>query len=319
LRATQYYFSTILDAGRAYSLFRKGDPQYVELAYLTVTVATGLNYDPLNDPNAAAWYVREAADYVGTHGDPAQQKAAKELLARLDLAESGTRASAQVADEDATAVVKAYPHDSDALLQQVDADVRAYALTKDPKYRSLALERAAQPAFPLANLSDITAGELFNDARSAAAGVPGYSAADTRNGRELLRRRASIPSLEVIGRVKALSHDARMTVTAPADEYFGNLKMSPLGINNELKRINAYLDAGWGTRMTGAGVQLAGAIDELHRVYPRDYELPQFLLRAYQILSRIGSPEAAQSARRMRQILTIEYADSGQARQLLSS
>ena len=54
----------MLDAGRAYALFRPDDPQYGELAELTVAVAQQLHYDPLTNNDAADWYVREAAAWT---------------------------------------------------------------------------------------------------------------------------------------------------------------------------------------------------------------------------------------------------------------
>ena len=58
--------------------------------------------------------------------------------------------------------------------------------------------------------------------------------------------RAAYKGLPTIGRV--LSHEAYLVITAPADEYFGQTKLSPLGVRNELTRIGNYLDAGWGDR-----------------------------------------------------------------------
>ena len=65
-----YYQSTVLDAGRAYSLFRATDPQYGDVAALTVDVATQLHYDPLTNDDAALWYVLEAANYEAKTATP---------------------------------------------------------------------------------------------------------------------------------------------------------------------------------------------------------------------------------------------------------
>ena len=64
----------------------------------------------------------------------------------------------------------AYPGDVAALLGQVDADVRAFELTKNPYFRSLALQRAAQPNFPIALVPNDTGKDLFSFTDAAAAG-----------------------------------------------------------------------------------------------------------------------------------------------------
>ncbi|MGH8164475.1 MAG: hypothetical protein ACREP1_09100, partial [Rhodanobacteraceae bacterium] len=94
--------------------------------------------------------------------------------------------------------------------------------------------------------------------------------------------------------------------------------MSVLGIENELKRINLYLNAGYGDRESGQGVQVAVSIDDMHKVYPRDRDLPKLLLECYNTLGRMHTPGAQGAATRIRAILTVEYQDSPQARQLLN-
>ncbi len=313
-----YYLGAIFDAGRAYSLFRPNDPNYMEVARVAVDVATLLHYDPLTNSDASVWYMREAAAAVEKN-DPTRAQEARAILARLDAADADVGALARIAELDAAAIVQEYHRDPETLLLQVDTEVRAYNLTKDAKYRSLALEHVAAPEFPVAKLPDPPGVEILSWADAATANVSGYSPADIANAREFLRRRAALKDPPIIARVVALPHDERLLITAPADEYFGRQKMSPIGVENELARIGRYLDAGWGTRMTGAIVDVESAIDEWQKGYPRDYALPRTLLSAYRVFSRVDSPEAQAAAKHMKTLLTIEYGDSAEARELLGA
>lgn len=312
-----YYLSAIFNAGRAYSLQRPDDPNYGELAQLTVDVATGLHYNPLTNHDAVPWYVREAAAYEIAHGTPDEVQKAKTLLTRVSA--NTPVEIAQMADEDATANVHDYGLDRDALLQQVEADWRGWLLTKDPSWRTLALQRAAAPYFPVEALPTTYGNDLINAAKAAQAGSDGFGAGDGANAKKLLAHLQKIAPLRVIGSVNAQSHSGLMSTLAPADEYFGRMGMSILGMRNELKRINIYLDAGYGDRESNSAVLLAEAVDDLHKVYPRDRDLPGLLLTTYTMLQRLHTPASAQSALNLRTILTVEYQDTEQARQLLSS
>ena len=70
-----------------------------------------------------------------------------------------------------------------------------------------------------------------------------------RSGR-IARRQNRCPSSVTCSRIKTY-----LVITAPADEYFGQTKLSPIGVRNALLHISKYLDAGWGTRMTGDALQ----------------------------------------------------------------
>ena len=108
--------------------------------------------------------------------------------------------------------------------------------------------------------------------------------------------RASAKGMPVIGHV--VSHDRYLVITAPADEYFGRTKLSPIGVRNELTRIGKYLDAGWGGRMTKDTLWVVDSLDDWQHQYPRDYELPRLYKRAYDTLARVGTPEAKQAQAR---------------------
>jgi hypothetical protein len=314
----EFYLSTIFNAGRAYSLQRPDDPNYGELAQLTVDIATGLHYDPLTNHDASLWWVREAAVYVQkNNADVNEQTKARDLLARATAFEDPAKL-AQLADRDASANVQTYPRDLDARLQQVEADWRGYIITKDTSWRSLAFQRANDANFPIAHLPTTWGPEFVNALRNAGAGADGYTQGDQTNAAAVLARINKVDPLLIIGSVRAVPHDVYLTTLAPADEYFGPLGMSVLGIQNELKRINTYLNAGYGDRESGQGLQVAVSIDDMHKVYPRDRDLPKLLLECYKTLGRMNTADARGAATHIRSILTVEYQDSPQARTLLS-
>ncbi len=314
----ELYFSTIVNAGRAYSLQRPNDPAYGELAALTVQVGSGVHYNPLTNHDAANWYVREAANWVlKNESDPKLVAQARALLERSNAFDDPERL-VQYADEDASANVESYPGDTTAMLQQAEADWRGWILTHDPQWRSLAFERAAQPNFPLAHLPTTYGNDLLTAAQSAAAGVAGYTAGDTANGKTIQARLASIGTLRVIGSVTAMPHSAYLTTLAPADEYFGRMGFSILGMRNQLKHINFMLDYKYGNRESGEAVLVAHAIDDMHKVYPRDRAIPEMLLEGYTTLERMTTPQALAAAAHLRSILTVEYQDTPQARKLLA-
>jgi hypothetical protein len=315
----QLYLSTILDAGRAYALFRPSDAEYGNLAALTVTIATQLHYDPLVSNDAAEWYVREAAKWTIAHGDAGQAAAAQALLSQLQAEDLDLGRPAADAVTDARADAAAFPHDGDALAQAVVADIRAYNLTHDAAYRSLLLKDMTNPDVPLVRVPDPEFGEMFHFVDAAVAGDAGYSDDDRANARIADERRKRTPDLQVIARVHGMPHDERLTRIAPADEYFGNLKMSPLGVHNELARINRYLDAGWGNRMSSDGLNVVDAVIDWQHQYPHDATLPRNLLETYRTLARIDSPQAEAAAARVRNLLLVQYAGSPQARQLSPS
>jgi len=119
--------------------------------------------------------------------------------------------------------------------------------------------------------------------------------------------------------VNAIPHELRLTRTAPADEYFGALKYSPLGVRNEVVRINRYLDKGWGDRMESDALQVDDAVEDWQRQYPHDTTLPRTLLDAYQLLQRLQTEKTKAAAERVKMLLLVQYAASRQAQELASS
>jgi hypothetical protein len=201
-------------------------------------------------------------------------------------------------------------------MDQVDADVRAFLISKDVRYRSLALVRAAQPNFPIGLVPDDTGKILWASAEAARSAASGYSDVDRQAAVAMYSHRAAYKGLPTIGRV--LSHEAYLVITAPADEYFGQTKLSPIGVRNELTRIGKYLDAGWGDRMTKDVLWVVDSLQDWQHQYPRDYELPRLLLQTYKTLGRMDSPDAQKAEAGVRRTLTVDYNATTEARSLLA-
>ncbi len=315
-----YYQSTILDAGRSYALFAPTNPQYAEVAALALQIESQLHYDPLLNDDASEWYVREAAQWVKSHGAPDQSAQASALLARLDAGDRDAHVLAQQAEEDALANAKDFHRDNDARMQVIVADVRAYNLTRDRAFRSALLLHAADPAVPLLRVPDPEVSELFAlVAEAQGSGDFGFTAADRDNARLVADRRRRTPELQVIGHVIAVPHALRLTRTAPADEYFGRTKLSPIGVANETIRIGKYLDSGWGDRMSGDALWLDDSIADWQRQYPHDPTLPQLLLNEYHLLKRVASADTLAAAEKVRSLILVQYAGTPQARELAAS
>lgn len=309
------YLSSVLDAGRAYELRRRDDPENVALKGVTVDLAARLNYDPLISNDAAEWYVRLAAQ--AWQDDPQRGPAARALIAKLDAEDANLATLARDADRDATALAEAYPGDPQGPALQVDADLRAYNLTGETRWRALALQRAAQPAFPIGAVPADLGKIMFPMVDAARNAGPGYSEAEREAARIVASHRAAVKTLPVIGRVT--SHETFLNITAPADEYFGHTKLSPIGVRNELTRIGRYLDAGWGGQMTKDTVYVVDSLDDWQHQYPRDYELPRLYKRVYDALARQDTPEAKQARQQVRRTLLVNYPSSTEARSFLSS
>lgn len=314
----EIYLSTIFNAGRAYSLQRPDDPALAELETLTVQIGSGLHYNPLTNHDAAVWYVREAAVWVSRNSsDPDLVKAANGLLDRVN-SEDAPEHLARLADEDAAANASTYPADVDTRLQTAEANWRAWLLTNDRSWRSLAFEKVAQDDFPLIHLPTTYGPELLREVQRADAGSGDFTAGDRANAHRIEERIKNLKMPLTIVSVTAMPHDAYLTTLAPADEYFGQMGYSILGIENELKHINFMLDYNYGNREAAQTVLVAQSIDDMHKVYPRDRDMPMLLFSCLTTLQRMDSDEAKAAAAHMRSILTVEYQDSPEARKVLN-
>jgi hypothetical protein len=103
---------------------------------------------------------------------------------------------------------------------------------------------------------------------------------------------------------------------APADEYFGRLKMSILGIRNTIKDEGLKIDADAGQ---GSGVckALAFTEDALHdweKKYPKDTWLPHTLFLLERVYQRVDSDDARAKAVATMRWLVHDYPASADGR-----
>jgi len=314
--ATLHYQTTVFDAGRSFALFKPADPHYAEVAAVAIQVATDAHYDPLLNDDASLWYVRDAAKWVQEHGDADQAKKAGALLDKIVAGDADPAALARQAEDDAIANAAAFRRDPDSSIQIVVADVRAYNLTRERRYRSLMFLHASEPTMPLTRLADPEGAQLFAIVDEARHGGGGFTETDRFEARMLDERRRATPALQTIGRARSVPNEVRLARTAPADEYFGRTRLSPLGVGLELIRINKYLDAGWGKRMAQDALYLESSLEDWQHQYPHDPTLPPRLLGFYRLLIRIDDVTTQPEAKKIRNLVLVQYAGSAQAREL---
>jgi hypothetical protein len=94
--------------------------------------------------------------------------------------------------------------------------------------------------------------------------------------------------------------------SAPADEYFGRLKMSVIEIRNRLNAFDGTSSRTLRVRMTGMMNNVEDAMMAWQRRYPADPWLPGFLERLEREYKRAGLARCAQ-ARHTMHVLAIDY------------
>jgi hypothetical protein len=90
--------------------------------------------------------------------------------------------------------------------------------------------------------------------------------------------------------VSASANAATMRDLAPADEYFGQLRMSVLGIRNELNGLERRASSGDPnvSAMTGKLALVDDAMRDWRARYPRDSWLPRFFSQRARVASLIA-------------------------------
>ena len=93
-----------------------------------------------------------------------------------------------------------------------------------------------------------------------------------------------------IASVGTPAHAATMRDLAPADEYFGQLRMSVLGIRNELNTLERRATSGDRNvaSMSGKLALVDDAMRDWRRRYPRDTWLPRFSSQRARVASLIA-------------------------------
>lgn len=109
-----------------------------------------------------------------------------------------------------------------------------------------------------------------------------------------------------------------MADLAPADEYFGPMKLSILGIRNTIRDLGLKYDAdpsnADGTIASAAFAEKA--IKAWQQKYPRDTQLPRNIYFLEHLYAKIQTPAGSQKTYATETWLFTSYGGSAQARQL---
>lgn len=107
----------------------------------------------------------------------------------------------------------------------------------------------------------------------------------------------------------AVQHHAAPRI-APADEYFGRLKMSILGIGNQLRDLNLRLryDPRTGSAVLGSAAFVEDALRDWERKYPADPWLAKDVYALANLYEHVPTGQGRQHAARALHWLTSRYA-----------
>ena len=176
---------------------------------------------------------------------------------------------------------------------------------------------SAVPAKPAARTgsSAKSAAKPVAGAKPTASGKSGASAKAAASGRP------GAKSVAAKAKPKAAAKPLFSYKDAPADEYFGRLKMSILGVRSKVKDLG--LDADTHPEHDGAILSTAlwveDAMRDWSKKYPYDHWLPRYAYALETMYERIPGDEAAKRARRQLNYITAffpqtEYGKVGRAK-----
>lgn len=106
------------------------------------------------------------------------------------------------------------------------------------------------------------------------------------------------------------------SAVAPADEYFGKLKMSVLGMRNTIADLGRRLEANpeKGESVFASTDYLEDAIHDWQKKYPKDTWLPRYVFNLAHLYSKVPSDEGRNRAKKAMAWLVAEYPHSPQAK-----
>ena len=117
---------------------------------------------------------------------------------------------------------------------------------------------------------------------------------------------------------KPTSHKLTMKDFAPADEYFGPMKLSILGIRNTIRDIGLRYDGDPNKAdSTISSIKFTEvALQDWQKKYPRDPQLPRNIYFLEHLYAKIPTPAGTQKAYATEVWLFTSYGDTPQARQM---
>jgi hypothetical protein len=117
---------------------------------------------------------------------------------------------------------------------------------------------------------------------------------------------------------KAAAAQAKILTLAPADEYFGPLKQSVIGINNTIRTLGWNYDVNHdiGDQTFASAGLTERAILDWEKKYPKDDQLPRSLFLLQRLYTKVLTYTARTHAKFVANWLFKDYGTSPQARQL---
>lgn len=124
--------------------------------------------------------------------------------------------------------------------------------------------------------------------------LPAISSAATTAGA------TSSPAPHVVAKPPVIAHSViAHSKVAPADEYFGRLKMSILGIRNQIKDLGlkADMDPHKAAGIMGTALLTDDAVHDWQRKYPADSWIPGMIFALERLYAKVDSDEARSRAK----------------------
>ncbi len=117
---------------------------------------------------------------------------------------------------------------------------------------------------------------------------------------------------------KEAKREAALRLLAPADEYFGPLKLSIIGIRNTMKDAGLRYDVDHdrAPQAYGTAAMTERAIRDWERKYPHDDQVPRAIYYLQRLYTKVLSQESRDHAHAVALWLFKDYASSGQSKQL---
>ncbi|GAC1301172.1 MAG: hypothetical protein NVSMB19_08990 [Vulcanimicrobiaceae bacterium] len=117
---------------------------------------------------------------------------------------------------------------------------------------------------------------------------------------------------------KEAARHAAMLLLAPADEYFGPLKLSIIGMRNTIRDLGLRYDVNHDiSKQTFSSAQLVErSVREWQRKYGKDAQLPRVVFILQRLYTKVLLQESRDRARATAQWLMSEFSHSPQAKQL---
>lgn len=110
--------------------------------------------------------------------------------------------------------------------------------------------------------------------------------------------------------------DTRKSAVAPADEYFGKLKMSVLGMRNTINDLSRKIEASpeKAESIFANTDYLEDSIHDWQKKYPKDSWLPRYVYNLAHLYGKVPSEEGRTRAKKTMAWLVERYPHSEQAK-----